>query len=31
MVAHTAEYEGRPGNRPLTRDELQAFFNHADD
>ena len=30
-VAHAAEYEGRPGNRPLTREELQAFFNHADD
>jgi integrase/recombinase XerC len=30
-VAHLADYEGRPGNRPLTREELQAFFNHADD
>lgn len=30
-VAHAAEYEGRPGNRPLTREELQAFFNYADD
>jgi len=30
-VAHTAEFEGRPGNRPLTRDELQALFDHADE
>lgn len=29
-VAHLTDYEGRPGNRPLTREELQAFFNHAD-
>ena len=29
-VAHVAEYEGRPGNRPLSRDELQGFFDHAD-
>jgi integrase/recombinase XerC len=29
-VAHRADYEGRPGNRALTRDELQAFFDHAD-
>ena len=27
---HLAEYEGRPGNRPLTRAELQAFFDYAD-
>jgi site-specific recombinase XerD len=29
-VVHRSEYEGRPGNRPLTRDELQAFFDHCD-
>src|SRR5207244_1421663 len=29
-VAHRADFEGRPGNRPLTRDELQTFFDHAD-
>jgi integrase/recombinase XerC len=29
-VAHLAGYEGRPGNRPLTSEELQAFFDHAD-
>jgi integrase/recombinase XerC len=29
--AHAAEYEGRPGRRPLTRAELQAFFDAADD
>lgn len=30
-VAHTGEFEGRPGNRPLTRAELQAFFDFCDD
>jgi integrase/recombinase XerC len=30
-LAHTAEYEGRPGNRPLSRGELQALFDHADE
>lgn len=30
-VAHTAEFEGRPGNRPLTRGELQGLFDHADE
>lgn len=30
-VAHASEYEGRPGNRPLAREELQAFFDHADE
>jgi integrase/recombinase XerC len=30
-VVHRGEYEGRPGNRPLTRDELQAFFDYCDD
>jgi integrase/recombinase XerC len=28
---HAAEYEGRPERRPLTRAELQAFFDAADD
>ena len=28
---HLADYEGRPGNRPFTRDELQTFFDYADD
>jgi hypothetical protein len=26
LAAHVADYEGRPGRRPLTRQELQAFF-----
>jgi site-specific recombinase XerD len=30
-VAHTAEYEGRPGNRPFTREELRAFLDYADE
>lgn len=29
--SHVADYEGRPGRRPLTRAELQAFFDAADD
>jgi len=28
---HVCEYEGRPARRPLTRAELQAFFDAADD
>jgi len=28
---HAAEYEGRPERRPLTRAELQEFFDAADD
>ena len=28
---HTADHEGRPGNRPFTREELQIFFDHADE
>ena len=28
---HVSEYEGRPARRPLTRAELQAFFDAADD
>jgi integrase/recombinase XerC len=30
-TTHAAVYEGRPGRRPLTRTELQAFFDAADD
>jgi integrase/recombinase XerC len=30
-AVHAADYEGRPGRRPLTRAELQAFFDSADD
>ena len=29
-VVHRSEFEGRPGNRPLTREELQAFFDYCD-
>jgi site-specific recombinase XerD len=29
-VIHRGEYEGRPGNRPLSREELQAFFDYCD-
>lgn len=29
-IAHTVEYEGRPGRRPLTREELAMFFDHCD-
>lgn len=29
-VIHRADYEGRPGNRPLSREELQAFFDYCD-
>ena len=28
---HVADYEGDPARRPFTRDELQAFFDFADD
>ena len=28
---HVADYEGGPGRRPFTREELQAFFDFADD
>jgi len=28
---HVADYEGRPARRPLTRAELQLFFDAADD
>lgn len=30
-IAHLSEYEGDPGNRPFTRQELQRFFDYADD
>ncbi len=30
-VAHVTDYEGRPGNRPFTRSELQTFFDYADE
>ncbi len=30
-ATHVADYEGRPERRPLTRGELQAFFDAADD
>lgn len=29
-ATHSSEYEGRPGRRPLSREELQAFFDYAD-
>jgi site-specific recombinase XerD len=29
-VAHVSEYEGAPGRRPLTYDEVQALFDAAD-
>ena len=29
-VVHRSEYEGRAGNRPLSREELQAFFDYCD-
>jgi integrase/recombinase XerC len=31
IAVHVADYEGRPQRRPLTRAELQAFFDAADD
>ena len=30
-VAHLIDYEGRPQRRPMTRDELQRFFDYADE
>lgn len=30
-VIHTSDHEARPGARPLSRDELQTFFDYADD
>ncbi|WP_405656939.1 tyrosine-type recombinase/integrase [Streptomyces sp. NBC_00079] len=29
-AAHLNEYEGKPARRPMTHEELQAFFDHAD-
>jgi len=29
-ITHNTDYEGDPRRRPLTRRELQAFFDHAD-
>ncbi len=29
-VRHSGDFEGRPGRRPLTVDELQDLFDHAD-
>ncbi|MEV6527401.1 tyrosine-type recombinase/integrase [Longispora sp. NPDC051575] len=30
-LAHLSDYEGHPDRRPLTRAELQRFFDYADD
>ena len=30
-IAHLNEYEGNPDERPFTREELQRFFDYADD
>lgn len=30
-TAHLVDYEGNPDRRPLTREELQRFFDYADD
>lgn len=30
-VRHVHDYEGRPEARPFSRDELQTFFDYADD
>ena len=30
-AAHVCEFEGRPGRRPFTAEELQRFFDYADD
>ncbi len=29
-AAHLNEYEGKPERRPMSHEELQAFFDHAD-
>ena len=31
VLRHLAEFEGKPGRRPLTRDELQRLLDHVDD
>ncbi|MFC8536808.1 tyrosine-type recombinase/integrase [Streptomyces sp. NPDC057249] len=30
-LAHLADYEGGPNRRPMTREECQALFDHADE
>jgi site-specific recombinase XerD len=30
LIVHVAEFEADPGRRPLSREELQAFFDHCD-
>ena len=30
-TVHRTEFEGQPGNRPFTREELQRFFDYCDD
>ena len=30
-AVHSNDFEGRPGNRPFSRDELQRFFDYCDD
>lgn len=30
-ISHLTDYEGDPEARPFTREELQLFFDHADD
>ncbi len=30
VIRHVDEYEGRPGRRPLTREELVVFFDYCD-
>lgn len=30
-IAHLSDYEGSPEARPFSREELQAFFDYADD
>jgi site-specific recombinase XerD len=30
-AVHGNEFEGRPGNRPFSREELQRFFDYCDD
>ncbi len=30
LIRHVVEYEGQPGRRPLTREELTLFFDYCD-
>jgi len=30
LIRHVVEYEGSPGRRPLTREELAVFFDYCD-